>query len=138
LPKTRLHSASGYLTKMAAADELMAAIHSVAEGNTYLRPALARWLVEDYQRLADASTNPDVPAEAEPTKPTGLDALSKRERQVLELVAQGENNTEIDRHLELSPKTIARHRERIMKKLNMHSRTDLVKFAIRTRLISLE
>ena len=57
---------------------------------------------------------------------------------MLELVAQGESNVEIGRQLGLSPKTIARHRERIMKRLNMHSRTELVKFAIRTRLISLE
>ena len=52
--------ASGYLTKLAAPDELVAAIHAVAEGNIYLQPALARWLIEDYQRLSDASTLPDV------------------------------------------------------------------------------
>jgi two-component system, NarL family, response regulator NreC len=57
---------------------------------------------------------------------------------VLELVGEGLNNQDIGKHLALSPKTIARHRERIMKKLNFHSRTELVKFAIRTGLISLE
>ena len=67
-----------------------------------------------------------------------LDILSQRERQVLELVGEGLNNHDIGKKLGLSPKTIARHRERIMKKLNMHSRTELVKFAIRTGLISLE
>jgi two-component system response regulator NreC len=130
--------ASGYLTKLAAPDELVAAIHSVAEGNIYLQPALARWLIEDYQRLSDASALPDVPAEARPAETTGLDVLSPRERQVLEMVAHGDSNVEIGRQLGLSPKTIARHRERIMKRLNMHSRTELVKFAIRTHLISLE
>jgi len=66
----------------------------------------------------------------------GLDILSQREREVLELVGQGWNNQQIGKQLGLSPKTIARHRERIMNKLNMHSRTELVKFAIRTGLIA--
>jgi DNA-binding NarL/FixJ family response regulator len=64
--------------------------------------------------------------------------LSARERQVLELVAQGLSNHEIGERLSLSHKTIARHRERIMAKLKMHSRTELVKFALRTGLITLE
>jgi two-component system response regulator NreC len=63
--------------------------------------------------------------------------LSLREKQVLELVAQGYNNRETGKSLELSPKTIARHRERIMSKLNMHSRIELVKFAIRSGLVKL-
>ena len=128
--------ASGYLTKQAAADELVAAIHAVAQGNVYLQPALARWLLEDYQILARGGGRATVSAEGRRT--VGLGVLSGRERQVLELVARGSNNQEIGQRLHLSPKTIARHRERIMKKLNMHSRTELVKFAIRTGLISLE
>lgn len=129
--------ASGYLTKQAAADELVAAIRAVAEGNVYLQPALARWLLEDYQRLVRHSAAARPHHEKEETA-VGLDVLSARERQVLELVAQGLSNDQIGKRLELSPKTIARHRERIMNKLNMHSRTELVKFAIRTGLISLE
>lgn len=130
--------ASGYLTKQAAADELVAAIRAVAEGHVYLQPALARWLLDDYQRLARKSGE-TVRSHNEKTEEVmGLDILSPRERQVLELVGQGWNNDEIGRHLQLSPKTIARHRERIMNKLNMHSRTELVKFAIRTGLITLE
>jgi two-component system response regulator NreC len=130
--------ASGYLTKQAAAEELVAAIHAVAAGNVYLQPALARWLLEDYQRLSGeggeaARTGEDAAPEA-----SGLHVLSVRERQVLELVAQGYNNQDIGQKLKLSHKTIARHRERIMKKLKMHSRTELVKFAIRTGLISLD
>jgi two-component system response regulator NreC len=129
--------ASGYLTKQAAAEDLVAAIRAVAAGQVFLQPALARWLLEDYQRLsgqnpADASSADLTPAAS------GLDVLSARERQVLELVAQGKSNIEIGRQLKLSHKTIARHRERIMGKLNLHSRTELVKFAIRTGLISLE
>jgi len=129
--------ASGYITKQSAADELVAAIHTIAAGNVYLQPALARWLLEDYQCLARqagqlVAQSPGVEGEV-----VGLDALSQRERQVLELVAQGSNNQQIGEVLGLSPKTIARHRERIMNKLNMHSRTELVKFAIRTGLVKL-
>jgi len=130
--------ASGYITKQAAGDDLVAAIHTVADGQVYLQPALARWLLEDYQRLAKQivgtgtgsgiGTGDDM---------VGLDVLSLRERQVLELVAHGMNNQQIGKQLTLSPKTIARHRERIMHKLNMHSRTELVKFAIRTGLVKL-
>ena len=129
--------ASGYITKQAAADELVAAIKAVAAGHVYLQPALARWLLEDYQQLAKGATLP-TPDETNEKDTVGLDILSERERQVLELVGEGLNNHDIGKKLGLSPKTIARHRERIMKKLNMHSRTELVKFAIRTGLISLE
>ncbi len=128
--------ASGYLTKQAAGDELVQAIRSVAAGNIYLQPALARWLLEDYQRLTRQP--PPIPTASNPEDHAlGLEALSERERQVLEMVAQGLNNQQIGENLELSPKTIARHRERIMQKLNMHSRTELVKFAIRTGLLRL-
>ena len=127
--------ASGYITKQAAADDLVAAIRAVAAGEVYLQPALARWLLEDYQRLAKEFVQRASQTPAE-TDVIGLDVLSGRERQVLELVGQGLNNQHIGERLELSPKTIARHRERIMHKLNMHSRTELVKFAIRSGLIS--
>ncbi len=129
--------ASGYLTKQAAAEELVAAIHAVAAGEVFLQPALARWLLEDYQRLS-GDTPPEVAGPPDQHRAAGLDVLSARERQVLELVAEGRSNLEIGRQLKLSHKTIARHRERIMGKLNLHSRTELVKFAIRTGLITLE
>ena len=130
--------ASGYITKQAAADDLVEAIHTVAAGNVYLQPALARWLLEDYQRLTGQSIpSPVISPEPSDGKVIGLEVLSQRERQVLEMIAQGINNQEIGKRLVLSHKTIARHRERIMKKLNMHSRTELVKFAIRTGLIQL-
>ena len=131
--------ASGYITKQAAADELVAAIQAVAAGHVYLQPALARWLLEDYQRLAKNIVIPSPEETVEKNnEAVDLDILSQRERQVLELVGEGLNNFDIGKKLGLSPKTIARHRERIMKKLNMHSRTELVKFAIKTGLISLE
>jgi two-component system, NarL family, response regulator NreC len=131
--------ASGYLTKQAAAEELVAALDAIADGNVYLQPALARWLLEDYQWLSSRRGAAAAAAIEEPQlEPTSLDVLSARERQVLELVAQGHSNQDIGKQLSLSPKTIARHRERIMNKLNLHSRTELVKFAIRTRLITLD
>lgn len=126
--------ASGYLTKQAASDELVQAIHTVASGHIYLQPALARWLLEDYQQLVETPFSD----KSENGKGVGLEALSERERGVLEMVGQGLNNNEIGEKLGLSPKTIARHRERIMSKLNLHSRTELVKFAIRTGLISVK
>ncbi len=129
--------ASGYLTKNSAADELVAAIHAVAGGNIYLQPALARWLLEDYRRLL-AKVPSDVEQSSEmPSKAKDLDVLSKREIQVLELVAESHTNTQIGEKLNISPKTVARHRERIMNKLDLHSSTELVKFAIRTGLIDL-
>ena len=129
--------ASGYITKHAAADDLIDAIHTVAAGHVYLQPALARWLLEDYQRLVQQQGQSFQSPPGNHVAIVGLDALSQRERQVLEMVAQGLNNQQIGQQLGLSPKTIARHRERIMNKLNMHSRTELVKFAIRTGLVQL-
>lgn len=130
--------ASGYITKQSAADDLVAAIHTVASGNVYLQPALARWLLEDYQRLVQQQGQSFQSPPGNHVTIVGLEVLSQRERQVLEMVAQGLNNQQIGQHLGLSPKTIARHRERIMNKLNMHSRTELVKFAIRTGLVQLD
>ena len=126
--------ASGYITKQAAADDLVAAIRAVASGQVYLQPALARWLLDDFQRLAKQE-QAQMKSVENGEQMVGLEILSQREREVLELVGQGWNNQQIGKHLGLSPKTIARHRERIMNKLNMHSRTELVKFAIRTGLI---
>lgn len=125
--------ASGYLTKQAAAEELVTAVRFVASGQVYLQPALARWLLDDYRRLLSDAPKNRVSQNTEVGK--DLDILSKRERQVLELVAEGMTNPQIGSQLGISPKTVARHRERIMSKLDMHTAADLVKFAIRTGLI---
>ena len=125
--------ALGYLTKQAAAEELIAAIQAVAEGDVYLQPALARWLLEDYQRLvADINLTADREKDSK-----SLEVLSKRELQVLELVAQGLTTPQIAETLGISPKTVARHRERIMNKLDLHSIAELVKFAIQTGIIKI-
>jgi two-component system response regulator NreC len=129
--------ASGYITKQSAAEDLVAAIHAVAEGHIYLQPVLARWLLEDYQRLSVGSPSEErINGEKQAQDRVGGQfLLSKREIQVLEMVAEGFTNHEISEKLEISPKTVARHRERIMHKLNIHSSTELVKYAIRTGLV---
>ncbi len=127
--------ASGYITKQAAADELVAAIRVVAQGHVYLQPALARWLLEDYIRLSGAQ-NEETAGQAAVNKAKRVQSvLSRRELQVLELVAQGRTNVQISEKLGISPKTVARHRERIMARLDLHSAAELVKYAIRSGLV---
>lgn len=127
--------ASGYVNKQAAADELVTAIHSVAAGNVYLQPVLARWLLEDYRRLSSPSH--EVQAASDLAREKELEVLSRRELQILEALAQGLSNLQIGEQLGISYNTVARHRERIMYKLNLHSIADLVKIAIRTGLIEI-
>jgi two-component system response regulator NreC len=123
-----LHSgASGYVPKRAAPDELVTAIRTVARGEIFLYPSLATRLVQDYLKRADANDQPLV-----------YDDLTPREREVLVLIAEGMSNAEIAENLVISVKTVDRHRENIMRKLNMHNRVDLVKYAIRSGLIDLE
>ncbi|HSR47173.1 MAG TPA: response regulator transcription factor [Anaerolineales bacterium] len=116
--------ASGYVPKRAAPEELLTALRAAAAGEVYLYPSLARLLVNDY--LAQ-----DPAARQERT----MDELTEREREVLAHLADGASNAEIAETLSISPKTVARHRENIMRKLGLHSRTDLVKYAIRKGLI---
>jgi two-component system response regulator NreC len=126
--------ADGYVTKQVAAEELVEAIRAVASGQVYLQPALASWLLSDYLRLRTQCQEQERTSLGYQIS-NGLKALSKRELQVLERVAQGMTSVQIGEALGISPKTVARHRERIMSKLNMHSSAELVRFAIRTGLI---
>lgn len=123
-----LHAgASGYVPKRAAPDELVNAIRTVSEGQVFLYPTLASRLVQDFLRRAEAGDYPMV-----------QDDLTPRELEVLTLIAEGLTNPEIAEELVISVKTVDRHRENIMRKLNMHSRIDLVKYALRMGLIELE
>lgn len=110
--------AAGYVLKRAAATELVAAIRAVQRGDAYLDPALTRTLDDlrdgDTGRLAD---------------------LTERELEVLKLVAEGLTNRQIAAQLVISVKTVQSHRTNIMEKLDLHDRTDLVKYAIRRGLI---
>jgi two-component system response regulator NreC len=119
--------ASGYVPKRAAADELVTAIRTVAEGEVYLYPSLARTLVQDY--LVKVKTAPT------PSQPES-ELLSDREHEVLTLIAEGMHNREIAERLMISVKTVSRHRENIMRKLNLHDRVDLVRYAIEKGLIT--
>lgn len=131
--------ASGYISRQFLSDDLVAAIHTIMSGNVYLQPAMVRWLLEDYQRLIQQADYVSIPGIDRLNRShVSLEVLSVRERQVLELIAQGYNNLETGKSLELSPKTIARHCERMMSKLNIHSRIELVKFAIRSGLVRLD
>jgi two-component system response regulator NreC len=120
--------ASGYVPKRAAPDDLIAAIRAVSNGGVFLFPSLARALVSDYlQRTEQGGGSPTHP----------FDALTDREREVLTLIAQGHSNQQIADQLVISIKTVNRHRENIMAKLNLHSRVELVHYAIEKGLIDL-
>jgi len=116
--------ASGYVPKRAAPEELLSAIQVAAAGEVYLYPSLAKLLVRDY-------LSTDHPADEK----GGLDGLTDRESEVLTHLAEGTSNDEIAKALVISPKTVERHRENIMKKLNLHSRSELVRYAIRKGII---
>jgi len=116
------YGASGYLLKESAADELVEAIHSVSRGQLYLGPGISRGALE---RLADGQADP-------------YDRLTTRERQVLQLIAEGKTNRQIAEDLSLAVKTIDTHRMRLMRKLNIHDQTTLVKFAVRKGIVTLQ
>jgi RNA polymerase sigma factor (sigma-70 family) len=129
--------ATGYLGKQAAAEELVEAIRSVAHGQVYLQPVLARWLLEDYRRLLGLYERQEEQEIQREQKSADLEILSKREIQVLKLVSNSKSNHQIGEELGISPKTVSRHRERIMQKLNIHTSVELVKFAVSTGLIEI-
>ena len=115
--------ANGYVPKRAAPEELVTALRTAAEGGVYLYPSLAKLLVRDYLS-GERESSMDA-----------VDGLTDREQEVLAHLADGASNQEIAETLNISPKTVARHRENIMHKLNLHSRADLVKYAIRKEII---
>lgn len=115
--------ASGYVPKRAAPEELMTAIRAAATGQVYLYPSLAKLLVRDFLDGGRAGAG-QPPSD-----------LTEREQEVLTYLAEGTSNEQIATSLVISPKTVARHRENIMRKLNLHSRAELVRYAIRKGII---
>jgi two-component system response regulator NreC len=111
--------ARGFLLKDAIDRDLLAAVRAVASGEGYLSPAVSEAVLSDYRRHV---TDP-------------LDLLSSREREVLQLIAEGKTNKEIATGLNLSVYTVEAHRGRIMEKLNLHSVGELVRFAVRKGLV---
>ena len=118
--------ASGYLMKDCAFDELAKAVRSVATGQTYLSPSIADVLVKGYLD----KVNEKISAARSP--------LTEREREILQLLAEGRSSKEIAAHLGVSVKTVETHRRNMMQKLNMRSVAELTKYAIREGLISVE
>lgn len=111
--------ARGYILKDAIDTELLSAVRSIARGDGYISPAVSGALLNDYRK--------DV------TDPADL--LSSREREVLQLIAEGKTNKEIATHLHLSVYTVDSHRGKIMEKLNLHSTGELVRFAMKHGLV---
>ena len=118
--------ASGYLLKECAVSELVRAIRCVTGGKVYLSPQITEAVVDDYVRYVPTS------------KSESRDALTPREREVLQLVAEGRTTKEIAGELHVSVKTVEAHRAQIMEKLNIHNVAGLTKFAIHEGLTSPE
>ena len=111
--------ARGYLLKDAVDEDLIAAVRAVSRGEGYLSPGVADAVLTDYrQHVSDP-----------------IDLLTTREREVLQLIAEGKTNKEIATLLSLSVYTVDAHRGRIMEKLNLHSISELVRFAVRNGLV---
>ena len=116
--------ASGYVPKRAAPEELITAIRAAANGEVYLYPSMAKLLVRGYLSIDHL-----------PEEKLDLGGLTDREHEVFTMLAEGASNQEIADALVISPKTVERHRENIMRKLNLHSRSELVRYAIRKGII---
>jgi len=118
--------ASGYLLKESAFEELTEAIRTAAARKVYLSPKIAAELVDDYVRM---SKDPG---------PSVFESLSPREREVLQLIAEGHSTKEVARTLKVSVKTVETHRRQLMNKLELFSVAELTRYAIREGLVSLE
>jgi len=117
--------ARGFVTKMAAFSELTSAIQAVYNGDSFLSPSAAAALVEECQQRTTAEGEEDP-----------YQLLTDRERETLKLVVEGYTTREIADMLVVSPKTVEWYKTSLMNKLNIHNKTDLIKFAIRKRLIT--
>jgi DNA-binding NarL/FixJ family response regulator len=119
------NGAMGYILKDAAYNELLSAIRSVYRGEAVLSPAITRLVIEDYLRWGDL-------------RPRNVDnGLSHREREVLQLIAEGYTNKEIADILCISIKTVQAHRSNLMSKLDLHDKSELIKYAIRKKIIEI-
>jgi DNA-binding NarL/FixJ family response regulator len=117
------HGAVAYLLKDAAPLELELAIRAVLQGGTYLSPAVSKGVLSDYvQRLRGEDQEPEL--------------LTPRQREVLQLIAEGHSSKEVARRLDLSVKTIETHRSQLMKQLGVHEVTGLVRYAMRLGLLT--
>lgn len=118
--------ASGYIIKRAGGDELVNAIRAVHRGEVFLHPSIAQVVIQDYVRRLQAGKGLSA-----------QDVLTDREREILQLIAEGYTNREIADLLHLSIKTVQNHRSNIMHKLDLHDRGELIKYAIQQGIIHL-
>jgi len=112
--------ASGYLLKDSAMTDLVSAIRAVDQGNSYLSPSVSRKVIEEYIRRAELGE-----------KACMDELLSSREREILQLIAEGNSVPQIASHLCISKRTVEAHKTHIMEKLNVHDKVGLIKYAIR-------
>ncbi len=124
--------ASGYLLKDSAPSELDIAVHAVARGETYLSPAISKHVVHDYLRRVN---NLDLETEEEPNMYT---KLTPRQREILQLIAEGNSTKVIAGKLNVSVKTVETHRIQLMNRVAIHDVAGLVRYAIRTGMVSSE
>lgn len=117
--------AKGYLLKDSAEEDLVKAIETVALGKPFFSPAIAQAMLNDYVRQLQMRGVQD-----------SYDLLTDREKEVLQMLAEGKSNKEVAAILNLSPYTVETHRNRIMQKLNLHNTAELVLYAVRKKLIT--
>jgi two-component system response regulator NreC len=117
--------ARGYLIKDSAAADLIGAIQSISQGKSFFSPKVSRILAEDYVRILKQKGAVDT-----------YDLLTSREREILQLLAEGKTNKEIATSLNISPYTVETHRSHILQKLNLHNSAELVLYAVRKGIIS--
>jgi DNA-binding NarL/FixJ family response regulator len=115
---------TGYLPKRALGSELISAIRAVNRGDSFLYPSAASALIKDYRSQAQEGD--------------AYSQLTPREREVLKLIAEGHTSREIAESLFISLKTVMGHRTKLMEKLNLHNRTELIKYAMRKGIVSLD
>jgi two-component system response regulator NreC len=118
--------ASGLISKAGASSELALGIRAVHHGDSFLSPPVAKLLVEDYRTTAGERAAKDP-----------YNQLTERERDILKLLAEGYSTPEIADMLVITPKTIEGHKTRLMSKLGIHNRIDLVKYALRKGIITI-
>jgi two-component system response regulator NreC len=118
--------ASGYLIKDSAMTDLISAIRAIHQGDSYLSPSISKKVIEEYIRKAELGDKKGIE-----------DLLSGREREILQLIAEGHSVPQIASLLYISRKTVEAHKTHIMEKLNIHDKVGLIKYAIRTGLAKL-
>lgn len=125
LLRTLTAGAKGYLLKDSADEDLYRAVQAVSQGKPFFSPTIAKTLLEDYMRQLQQRGLQD-----------SYDLLTDREKEILQLLAEGKSNKEVAGQLNLSPSTVETHRTRIMQKLDLHSSADIVLYAVRKKIIS--